>query len=114
MGEATCLILIGAFRDVSEADAAVHRLMQTYRLLDRVEVTDAVVLDRKASGQPRIHQSMDEPDGDAEFGLAAGAAVGVIGEFNRSMQHRVVETSVAALRRPQLGSSSRGPCGAGC
>lgn len=36
------------------------------------------------------------------------------GEFNRSMQHRVVEASVAALRTPRRVSSSRGSCVAGC
>jgi len=39
---------------------------------------------------------------------------GVLGEFNRSMQHRAVEASVAVPRRPRRGSSSRGSCGAGC
>src|SRR5450631_3120153 len=38
----------------------------------------------------------------------------VLGEFNRSMQHRVVEVSVAARRRLRRESSSRGSCGAGC
>jgi site-specific recombinase XerD len=37
-----------------------------------------------------------------------------VGEFNRSMQHRVVEVSVAARRRLRRESSSRGSCGAGC
>lgn len=34
--------------------------------------------------------------------------------FNRSLQHRVVEASVAAPRTPRRVSSSRGPCVAGC
>jgi hypothetical protein len=38
----------------------------------------------------------------------------LLGEFNRSMQHRVVEASVAARRRLRRESSSRGSCGAGC
>ena len=36
------------------------------------------------------------------------------GEFNRWMQHRVVEVSVAARRGLRRGSSSRGSCGGGC
>jgi hypothetical protein len=42
------------------------------------------------------------------------AGPGFVGEFNRSMQHRLVEVSVAAVRRPQRGSSSRGSCVACC
>ena len=34
--------------------------------------------------------------------------------FNRSSQHRLVEASIAARRRPRRGSSSRGPCAACC
>jgi len=38
----------------------------------------------------------------------------VLGEFNRSLQHRVVVASVVVLRRPRQGSSNRGSCGGGC
>ncbi|TDC59918.1 transposase [Micromonospora sp. KC207] len=36
------------------------------------------------------------------------------GEFNRSLQHWAVVVGVAVRRRPRLGSSSQGSCGAGC
>lgn len=37
-----------------------------------------------------------------------------VGEFNRSVQHRVVGGSVAVRRIPRQESSSRGSCGVGC
>lgn len=37
-----------------------------------------------------------------------------MGEFNRSMQHRVVGASVAAVQRLRRASSSRGPCAVCC
>ncbi|WUO17388.1 ATP-binding protein [Streptomyces sp. NBC_00289] len=39
---------------------------------------------------------------------------GVLGEFNWSMQHRLVEASVVAPRRLQRASSIRGSFAAGC
>ena len=38
----------------------------------------------------------------------------ILGEFNRSMQHRLFGATVVARRRPRPGYASRGLCGAGC
>ena len=45
---------------------------------------------------------------------AANAECTIDGEFNRSMQHRLLRATVSARRRPRRGCASRGFCGAGC
>ena len=73
-------------------------------------------------GPEALHQGVvqavaDGAEGRQEAGgadLLAEHLRGELGRFNRSMQHRVVEGSVVAPRRPQLASSSRGSCGADC
>ena len=56
---------------------------------------------------------------DDGTGVTLGVGVGedlgdAQGEFNWSMQHRLVEASLTAPRRPQRESSTQGPCGVGC
>ena len=55
--------------------------------------------------------------GDAHWtseGLIHHSDAGLQGEFNRSMQHQVVEAIVTAPRRTSAGVCSRGSVGAGC
>ena len=70
----------------------------------------------------RLHEGVvvgvaDGPDrgGDAlEVEVLGVPDRGVLPGFNRSLQHRVVGVSVAALRRLRWVSSSRDFCGVGC